>query len=444
MGCGFLALPSSFASAGVVLGTMTLIIVTILMTGTGFFEAEIMCRAEVVTKARLQPNKYDQLKRNLENEMEIRRHAYPMVELCEIFGSRRLKSFYTLAIVLFLFSAAWGYASVFANAFAAYFPVPFLNDFKTCRDESECFGLYSFYILVFAIITVPMSLLEVKEQEAFQIFMTFMRFLLVVVMVGTTMHGTLTGKEVFGATADESLDHLSLFRFGGLWTTIPTCIFAQCLNTNIALVVHDMEDKKKLGTALGWGMVITCLFYGLIACSVVLYFGAAVASSCNVNWESYHGGYPEGRPWWASAISLFVVAFPAIDVMSIYPLNTLIMSQNLMAFVYHDRIDKAEEDDVIKLVFRLLCAVPPILCAVAISNLLSIMDYAGATVCILSFIIPPYLNRLSIARVKDEFETTNASTRFSSCFSHKIPSNILIFTGWVLFVGIIIMTAKTG
>ncbi|CAM9246931.1 unnamed protein product [Heterosigma akashiwo] len=120
------------------------------------------------------------------------------------------------------------------------------------------------------------------------------------------------------------------------------------------------------------------------------------------------------------------------------------MAQNLMAFVYHDRVDKAEEDAVIKTTFRLAAALPPLLCALSVSNLVSILDYAGATVCLVSFIIPPYLNQLSIKHIEDEFETTKTRTPFSTLFSYALPSKILIILGWVLFVGIIVMTAQAG
>jgi len=454
MGCGFLALPSAFHDSGLVLGSIVLVIVTVLMTGTGFFEAEIMCRAELVMKARLKHKNVSQLKGNIADELKIGKHAFPMVELSEIFGSQRLKGFYTLSLVLLCFSAAWSYASVFGNAFAAYIPVPFLNSGGTCEktdSTDSCMELYRFYILLFGIIAIPLSTLGVKEQELFQVVMTFLRFTLVVAMVGTTVQGLVTDTAVFGDVVKEdnissTNDLLSLFRFQGLWSILSTSIFAQCLNTNISVVVHDMRDKARLGTALASGMAVTCCFYLAIALAVATFFQGGVASSCNVNWYSYHGGYPgEGaRPWWAAALSGFVVTFPALDVLSVYPLNALIMAQNLMAFVYHDRVDKAEEDAVIKTTFRLAAALPPLLCALSVSNLVSILDYAGATVCLVSFIIPPYLNQLSIKHIEDEFETTKTRTPFSTLFSYALPSKILIILGWVLFVGIIVMTAQAG
>jgi hypothetical protein len=55
----------------------------------------------------------------------------------------------------------------------------------------------------------------------------------------------------------------------------------------------------------------------------------------------------------------------------------MVLSNNSMAAVYGDRVDKAERDRVIVTVFRLLCAVPPIVCALFLRSLTEIVDYAG-------------------------------------------------------------------
>jgi hypothetical protein len=55
----------------------------------------------------------------------------------------------------------------------------------------------------------------------------------------------------------------------------------------------------------------------------------------------------------------------------------MVLSNNSMAAIYGDRVDKAERDRVIVTVFRLLCAVPPIVCALFLRSLTEIVDYAG-------------------------------------------------------------------
>lgn len=48
-----------------------------------------------------------------------------------------------------------------------------------------------------------------------------------------------------------------------------------------------------------------------------------------------------------------------------------------MAAVYNDHVDNAENDPVIVVTFRILCAVPPLLCALVWRNFAAIVGYAG-------------------------------------------------------------------
>eukprot|EP00957_Ditylum_brightwellii_P004515 343095-Ditylum_brightwellii.AAC.1 len=69
------------------------------------------------------------------------------------------------------------------------------------------------------------------------------------------------------------------------------------------------------------------------------YFGKNVKQSSNLNWKYYTGG--TGRlsedgseyidiAWWARFISTFVVIFPAVDVISAFPLHAITLGNNLV------------------------------------------------------------------------------------------------------------------
>lgn len=66
-------------------------------------------------------------------------------------------------------------------------------------------------------------------------------------------------------------------------------------------------------------LVCTC-FYSAIGGTVAGYFGASTRPSSNLNWRDYRGS--EGMPaWLISACQHYVVLFPALDVLSAFPLN---------------------------------------------------------------------------------------------------------------------------
>lgn len=62
-------------------------------------------------------------------------------------------------LFLYMFCALWGYGAVFGEALATYAPVPFLGDM----------GAYRMYVVLFGLVVVPLSTLDIKEQATFQV-----------------------------------------------------------------------------------------------------------------------------------------------------------------------------------------------------------------------------------------------------------------------------------
>lgn len=48
--------------------------------------------------------------------------------------------------------------------------------------------------------------------------------------------------------------------------------------------------------------------------------------------------------WWAKAVSLYVMCFPALDVVSAFPLNAITLGNNMMGSAYGKRIHEVEVD----------------------------------------------------------------------------------------------------
>lgn len=62
-------------------------------------------------------------------------------------------------LFLYMFCALWGYGAVFGEALATYAPVPFLGQM----------GAYRMYVVLFGLVVVPLSTLDIKEQATFQV-----------------------------------------------------------------------------------------------------------------------------------------------------------------------------------------------------------------------------------------------------------------------------------
>lgn len=60
---------------------------------------------------------------------------------------------------------------MFAASFSANVPIVFLNDGNTCNIETDegCYSNYRVWLAVFALFVVPLSCLDLREQQALQV-----------------------------------------------------------------------------------------------------------------------------------------------------------------------------------------------------------------------------------------------------------------------------------
>jgi len=321
------------------------------------YEAECMCRAEAIAHARWRPHEFRELQARRGYQPQIKGHAYSMVEMSELFGGKILKAIYTLFYAVALGASLVGYATVFSTAMSSFVGIPFIGGGNTCSIGEKindsppgCRHLYYLYTFVYAVIVIPLSTYGIKEQIAFQVTMTAMRCVLVLVMTTSVLYASFFNPGIFDQAPQ--LQRLSstsgaqitgdLFNWRGMAEVLPASIFSLTLNSYLPIIVGDMTNKHALGAVMGAGMSITCIFYLLVGITTAYYFGAAVSGSCNINWQFFvgSGGSVQDRPLWATCVSTFVVLFPSLDVVSIYPLNVINITKYLMAIIYHDNVDK--------------------------------------------------------------------------------------------------------
>ncbi|CAM9146857.1 unnamed protein product [Ectocarpus sp. 12 AP-2014] len=431
MGSGFLALPAAFVATGMFLGVAVLFACMGLLRMTAMYEVETMCRAEAWMKANLVPLVHKQRAREgAESEMRLSSHAFQMTEMCELFGGRMLQRAFNFMLFLYMFCALWGYGAVFGEALATYAPVPFLGPV----------GAYRMYVVLFGMVVVPMSTLEIKEQATFQVVLTILRFVALVVMVGTILTSLHTGGEPFGPGTEELVGTTPLATWRGMFKAVPAGIFALSLAATTPTIVSGLEQKHSVGNVVWTAMISAAVTYTGISFATAYYFGASVNGSCNVSWANYSpkGDGPVGSLLATSGrmMAYFVVLFPAMDVTSVYPLNVMVVANNMMAAVYNDHVDNAENDSVIVTTFRILCAVPPLLCALLWKDFAAIVGYAGCLTVMIAFVFPAYVNLLSKRMCEERFGASK--TPFTGAITSSTPAlYACIGFGLLLFVCLI-------
>jgi hypothetical protein len=125
-----------------------------------------------------------------------------------------------------------------------------------------------------------------------------------------------------------------------------------------------------------------------------------------------------GAAWWTKLVSVYVMLFPAVDVVSAYPLNAITLGNNLLGAAYGKRIHEVEKNRWLRTTFRLLASVPPIIFGILVRELGVITDYTGTTGFLIGLCIPAilYMSSKAIAASKN-FATDTHYTSYGSTTS---------------------------
>jgi hypothetical protein len=375
-------------------------------------------------------------------------------EVTDLFGTfmgARARSVYVTVLSGYMYGALWAYSTVFAASFSANVPVFFLNGGNTCNIEEEgtaCLGPFFVWLSVFAVLAVPLSCLELKEQVSVQVVMFAARLVVVFLMTGTALGGYgCDGGVVF---ADMGTDHrpdTPLFTFAGLSTVMPVSIYAFIFHHSVPILSEPIADKRALPAVFRAAFIIVGTAYATLGLVLAVWFGDHVDNQCNLNWRQYVGcvhPHADGAPvtladrsTGASIVSFIILIFPALDVLSAYPLNAITLGNNLQSAIHPVTTavagsgagpDGAGDDDPVvpapaggltwadwlrsfgtmtaaarrRVFYRLAAAVPPIL-AGALSTLFGvdltqILSFTGLIGVAIAFGIPSVLRLWSFAR----------------------------------------------
>jgi len=339
---------------------------------------------------------------------------FELVELCSLFLGKTGSNLYMGTLGLYMYGTLWAYTSVFAKACAEAVP---LGKMLNLGDDD-----YLIWVFVFASIVIPLTCMELREQIAIQVLLSICRGLMVLFVVGSTLLALSSPENSaqFGEVGGGSHYDGRYFKWAGLHKMLPITVFANIYHHSIPGLSAPVGDKTKLGWIFGLVFVFGFFAYTSIGSVVAYYFGDSIEQSANMNWSSFHAntgwrnaedGEWEGKAWWVNVIALYVIIFPATDVVSAFPLNGITLGNNLMMQTLggEDKAseDKASEDKAsegkagegkasppdrsTKTLFRILGCVPPIIGACFVRDLGKITDYTGITGFALAFIFPGLL-----------------------------------------------------
>lgn len=223
-------------------------------------------------------------------------------ELCHILVGFWLKVTYLIIFIIYSFLATLSYSTVVGSAWSVNLPLNF-STLEECDDSDflhhilpsgGCLDSYRFCIFLFAIIVVPLSLLDLKEQAIVQLILGLLRFFtLGAIILYSFIHlvrGETIGscevndREIYNFTSikDITFD----FNFNGWVVGIPIYVYAFILHQGIPGLTHPIKEKKLLRGYFNILFLIVTIFYLVLGVVVSLWFRDCVNETCTLNWVS--------------------------------------------------------------------------------------------------------------------------------------------------------------
>ncbi|OQR98708.1 hypothetical protein ACHHYP_08273 [Achlya hypogyna] len=389
VGTGCFGLPYAFATAGIGLTSIFLIVGFLGALITMNYTLEAMARAEGVIATSKTSGAMP------EHRLTYRKIDFSVIG--EIFAGRTGYSIVQGVLVLYCLGSLWSYASIFASSVASIFFSFVLDDSCDAYSPSASSGCMEAYygaMAVFSIISIILVLMDLGDQATIQKILSAYRILAFALMLGT-----ITVKLVVDGGADVSarLDArgawaFNVHNFGAGFG--PTLLALNC-QYNMPDALQPLHQAKK-----HHARAITFSAMSMAgACYLLLGLLGALAFD-NVNplaslmWSDFTGcgngwnACPSGRPsWFGSAVHIIVLMFPIVNVTSTFPMVGLTVGGNILTSLPKSitaPLGPARSRDL----SRLIAAVPPLVLATIFKKLDAIFTFAGFFGFALGLIIP--------------------------------------------------------
>ncbi|KAJ3423884.1 hypothetical protein M0812_29515 [Anaeramoeba flamelloides] len=362
---------------------------------------------------------------------ELKKRKFEINELCYIFMGRNGKRFYTVALSMYILGSLWSYSAVFAQTITTMLPISGITKGDTCEIDQpfsvNCNKNYILYLVLFAIFAIPVACRDLAEQKILQISLTIFRFVAVFVIILTTVLAMYTSNEDHYQNKNTPyIASYSLFNIHGSSIIFGSCVFSQVVHHSATIIAETVREKSKVRKIFNSAFLTTFLIYYTLGVVCSLYFGPNTKSIVTLNWLDYSGGIAPSS-YWATFIKFVVVLFPAVDILSAFPINVVTLGTGLYNFFIPESTRKNQKNlKKKKILFRLVAAIPPIIGSMIIKEIPVLIVINGITGCFISYIIPAvlqYKSKQICKRIfkKDETPYSNFTSK------RKIVMTILGF-----------------
>ena len=385
--------------------------------------------------------------------------SYEVTDLCKKFLSPYHVYIYQASLMGLMFIGLLAYSQVFGNSVIATISTSsssFIDgDNALFYSSNPTLLSRSLLALVFSLVVIPLSLLELEEQMTVQALMAVLRFLAIFAMIFGSIAALFMDKIDNNSSEDATPPYFAaeeegmsyLFNFNGFGVMFSTALFSQLFQHSVPGIIRPLPDheKKSVNSIFASALTTTAALYLILGLTAASYFGKLTQSSVNLNFtDFYYGLDPDKAASWqlvvCSILSNLVVLFPALDTLSVFPLIAVTLGNNLATssiarkleskvnehlrsrpgqarkerlsvLVKKDRKKKASS--IVIVFWRIVASLPPIIVSIAATDLAFSLQLSGLAGLYVAFICPALL----------QIESTRSVTRCG------LESNTM-YSGW--------------
>lgn len=338
MGSGFLTLPRAFVECSVVVGCFLTVFIAFGATVSAECLLDVMARAKMrALQANLPPDAGSFYRVDVfQAQEEGNRHRDGKVEpppkqryaqvsdLVTLYMGNAGGYAYLAMLVGFMVGSLWCYAAIFATSLEAH--------------GGRLFGdsTYKCYVLFFGLMTVPLACRDLAEQKRLQTALALGRALMLLSMTITAGVALLQDGPIAPPLLSEQQQ-----TWRAAVSAAPIVAFSCTLHHSVPQIcspVVPTDDRNFRYVTLNWifraAFALSVLVYVIFASTIALYFGQDTRSSVNLDWAGAGGGGENSSLFARTcgiAISHYIVLYPAINVVSTYPLNAVTLGDALLA-----------------------------------------------------------------------------------------------------------------
>lgn len=224
--------------------------------------------------------------------------------MCDVFFGRYMKYFYIVVYTVYMSFSYWASATVAGSAWSSNLPLNF-GSLSQCHEDSfhhhlapsdGCLSAYRFCVMLFGVIVIPLSLVELTEQKHFQILLGLMRFLTFGCLVIYSVTNIIshpdeipsdnTTEYAYNSSHYDYGDQILKFNFDGWLVAIGIIVYAQILHSGIPSMTQPIKAKKWLGVFFGVVFASTTLLYLLLGVTMSLWFKGNIQETGTLNFVS--------------------------------------------------------------------------------------------------------------------------------------------------------------